>query len=190
MSLPGALSFTVVKSLVVEYLYISAPVRCNSVQSSDACTSLVLQAHCRGFYSIVLEKGDTCMQALLTKAAVVGFILAFAAVPLASSANAAAAETTEREMAPRHREALLKNLTAQWWQWVLSIPVFENPLLDQTGEKCVVGQRGPVWFLAGNFGGGETTRSCSVPEGNLLGERGAGFRQTGIRSDTHPIRCL
>jgi hypothetical protein len=108
------------------------------------------------------------MQTLLTKAAVVGFILAFAAVPLASSANAAAAETTEREMAPRHREVLLKSLTAQWWQWVLSIPVFENPLLDQTGEKCVVGQRGPVWFLAGNFGGGETTRSCSVPEGKRL----------------------
>jgi hypothetical protein len=106
------------------------------------------------------------MQALLKKVAVVGCIVAVGAVPFASSATAA--ETTEREMVPRHHNALLENLTAQWWQWVLSIPVFENPLLDQTGEKCVVGQRGPVWFLAGSFGGGETTRSCSVPAGKRL----------------------
>jgi hypothetical protein len=46
--------------------------------------------------------------------------------------------------------------------------VSENPLLDQTGEKCVVGQRGPVWFLVGSFGGGDVARSCSVPEGKLL----------------------
>jgi hypothetical protein len=71
-------------------------------------------------------------------------------------------------MASGHLDAILKNLTAKWWQWALSIPVFENPLLDQTGEKCMVGQRGPVWFLVGNFGGGDTTRSCSIPEGKRL----------------------
>lgn len=32
----------------------------------------------------------------------------------------------------------------------------------------MVGQRGPVWFLVGNFGGGDTTRSCSIPEGKRL----------------------
>jgi hypothetical protein len=36
------------------------------------------------------------------------------------------------------------------------------------GEKCVVGQHGSVWFLAGNFGGGSTTRTCAVPEGKVL----------------------
>ena len=61
-----------------------------------------------------------------------------------------------------------RQLTSEWWQWVLSIPVAENPLLDQTGADCVVGQRGPVWFLVGNFGGGTTTRNCSIPEGKLL----------------------
>jgi hypothetical protein len=25
-------------------------------------------------------------------------------------------------------------LTAQWWQWILSIPADENPLTDTTGE--------------------------------------------------------
>ncbi|MGH6637179.1 MAG: hypothetical protein ACREXN_01345 [Polaromonas sp.] len=59
-------------------------------------------------------------------------------------------------------------LSAEWWQWVLSIPVSDNPLLDDTGAKCVVGQRGATWFLAGNFSGGTTTRTCAVPEGTVL----------------------
>ncbi len=61
----------------------------------------------------------------------------------------------------------LRSLTAEWWQWALSIPASENPVADPTGAKCVVGQRGPVWFLAGSFG--ETvTRTCSVPAGKVL----------------------
>jgi hypothetical protein len=61
-----------------------------------------------------------------------------------------------------------KQLSAEWWQWALSIPVSENPVLDETGEKCVVGQRGSVWFLAGNSGGGSTARACAVPAGTEL----------------------
>jgi hypothetical protein len=62
----------------------------------------------------------------------------------------------------------LEELSAKWRQWVLSIPVSENPLLDETGEKCHVGQQGPEWFLVGNFAGGQTTRTCTVPEGKVL----------------------
>jgi len=62
----------------------------------------------------------------------------------------------------------LPELTAQWWQWALSIPAPLNPQLDPTGENGVVGQHGPVWFLAGIFGGGTVTRTCSVPEGKAL----------------------
>jgi hypothetical protein len=58
--------------------------------------------------------------------------------------------------------------TAEWWQSMLSIPTPDNPLTDTTGENCMVGQRGPVWFLAGTFGGGATTRSCSIPEGKAI----------------------
>jgi hypothetical protein len=64
--------------------------------------------------------------------------------------------------------APLKQLSAEWWQWALSIPTPENPLLDPNGEKCAVGQHGSVWFLGGNFGGGTATRTCSVPEDKLL----------------------
>lgn len=61
----------------------------------------------------------------------------------------------------------LKDLSGQWWQWIYSLPSSVNPNLDTTGADCVVGQRGDIWFLAGNFGGA-VTRTCSVPEGKVL----------------------
>lgn len=57
--------------------------------------------------------------------------------------------------------------TARWWQWLLSIPKDTNPNLDATGKDCDEGQAGPVWFLAGSFGG-SFTRSCTVPAGKAL----------------------
>ena len=44
-----------------------------------------------------------------------------------------------------------KQLSAQWWQWALSIPTSVNPLIDPTGGNGMVGQRGTTWFLAGAF---------------------------------------
>jgi hypothetical protein len=62
-----------------------------------------------------------------------------------------------------------KDLSAQWWQWALSIPTAANPLTDVTGTNCMVGQRGDVWFLAGTFlTGGTVSRRCSVPQGVSL----------------------
>jgi hypothetical protein len=54
-----------------------------------------------------------------------------------------------------------------WWQWVLEHPATNNPILDDTGADCDEDQRGKVWFLAGNFGG-ETHRTCTVPNGKAL----------------------
>jgi hypothetical protein len=63
----------------------------------------------------------------------------------------------------------LPELTAEWWQWALSIPTSVNPLTDATGDFCMVGQRGPIWFLAGNGTGEATvTRTCSVPADKTL----------------------
>jgi hypothetical protein len=60
-------------------------------------------------------------------------------------------------------------LNDEWWQWATSIPTPVNPLLDVTGQNCMVGQHGPVWFLAGSFGAaGPVTRTCSVPDDKLL----------------------
>jgi len=54
-----------------------------------------------------------------------------------------------------------------WWAWALGISKAQNPLFDTTGEFCHVNQAGPVWFLAGNFGGANT-RTCTVPAGKAL----------------------
>lgn len=59
-------------------------------------------------------------------------------------------------------------ISAEWWQWALSIPTSVNPLADTSGANCMVGQRGPLWFLAGTFGLGTVTRHCSVPAGVTL----------------------
>jgi hypothetical protein len=61
-----------------------------------------------------------------------------------------------------------KQLSGEWWQWALSIPVADNPLADLTGQKCMVGQRGADWFLAGTFGAASATRACSIPEDATL----------------------
>lgn len=42
--------------------------------------------------------------------------------------------------------------SAKWWRWAFAIPASTNPMLDDDGEFCPVGQQGPVWFLAGVWG--------------------------------------
>ena len=61
-----------------------------------------------------------------------------------------------------------KKLSADWWQWALSIPTSVNALTDTTGEHCMVGQQGEKWFLAGFFGTGSAIRTCSVPASTQL----------------------
>jgi hypothetical protein len=51
-----------------------------------------------------------------------------------------------------------------WWQWVLGIPAPNNPLTDTTGADGGVNNNGPVFFLAGNFGGA-SARTIEVPVG-------------------------
>lgn len=50
----------------------------------------------------------------------------------------------------------------KWWQWFVSIPPEENPVNDQTGVNCGVGQEGQVWLLGGTPGG-FAHRTCTVP---------------------------
>ena len=56
---------------------------------------------------------------------------------------------------------------ANWWNWITSIPEENNPVGDETGEKCTIGQKGPVWFLPGTSGG-KLERTCTVPAGKAL----------------------
>ncbi len=59
------------------------------------------------------------------------------------------------------------DLALDWWQWSISIPAAVNPVPDETGENAAEGQKGKIWFLAGNFGG-ETTRVITVPKNKAL----------------------
>lgn len=52
--------------------------------------------------------------------------------------------------------------TTEWWSWCLSLPRDQNPITDITGEYASRNQRGPVWFLAGTFGG-TAERTCEIP---------------------------
>jgi hypothetical protein len=54
--------------------------------------------------------------------------------------------------------------SAQWWQYVLGIPADENPLFDNTGAQCGLGQWGAVFFLVGTATTGPVVRKkCKVP---------------------------
>jgi hypothetical protein len=71
--------------------------------------------------------------------------------------------------------------SARWWQYVLSIPAPENPLLDLTGARCARGQSGPVFFRVGTFTTTTATNGdvngiahrsqCSVPEDRICSSR-------------------
>jgi hypothetical protein len=52
--------------------------------------------------------------------------------------------------------------SAEWWQYILSIPTSVNPLVDPT-NNCMVAQHGPVWFLVG-----AANATCSIPQGKAL----------------------
>jgi hypothetical protein len=68
----------------------------------------------------------------------------------------------------QEQEDLLASTTAQWWQYVNSIPISVNPLADTTGDYCMVGQRDPMWFLMGTFLTGTAMRTCTIPAGEAL----------------------
>lgn len=100
------------------------------------------------------------------------------ALALAVTFGAAAPESNARADARIHAlksgKAKLYGTRAldwafQWWQWALSLPVPVNPLLDGTGEFVEMGQRGPVWFLAGIFNEtGTAVRTATIPTGKAL----------------------
>lgn len=43
----------------------------------------------------------------------------------------------------------------QWWSWAGNIPTASNPVVETDGSFSYLGDQGPVFFLAGVFGGGD-----------------------------------
>jgi hypothetical protein len=75
-------------------------------------------------------------------------------------------------VAPPHANAFGKSYAewaVAWWQWALSQPGANHPLLDETGANCAVGQQGKVWNLVGVFFTSDTAeRTCTIPTGTAL----------------------
>jgi hypothetical protein len=121
-----------------------------------------------------------CIAAAIAAAVVIGGI----AVYYPSQQRAAVAQISSNTINPVNNssmsptptpfpaDTILYNLTygewtARWWQWLVSIPEDGNPAADETGENCGIGQSGPVWFLAGTFGG-FNERNCDIPAGKSI----------------------
>jgi hypothetical protein len=83
----------------------------------------------------------------------------------AMTAGALADRNANPGIVPPNKKAYGKTYgqwAAAWQQWAFGIPAAQSPFLDETGEFAGAGQSGPVWFLAGNFGG-ESVRNITVP---------------------------
>jgi hypothetical protein len=89
------------------------------------------------------------------------------AIIVSAAALAAPAHAVVLPPSAQPYGATYSEWAAKWWQWALTQPASTNPIIDDTGELCGQGQSGPVWFLAGSFGG-SVTRSCTVPAGEAL----------------------
>jgi hypothetical protein len=63
----------------------------------------------------------------------------------------------------------LGNWNAEWWNWMAQFPYADNPITDTDGSRGGAAYQpdGPVWFLAGNFGG-VGTRTVEIPPGKGL----------------------
>jgi hypothetical protein len=100
------------------------------------------------------------------------------AAPLAALPPAAAQEATPAAgaapaalLAPGAEVAGagLPEWSGRFYQWLLSFPEAASPLFDETGERCAVGQHGPVFFLAPlPTQAPGTELACTVPAGAAL----------------------
>jgi|RhiMetStandDraft_4_1073278.scaffolds.fasta_scaffold54238_1 hypothetical protein len=83
--------------------------------------------------------------------------------------------------------------SANYWNWLSSIPNENNPVGDETGKYCNVAQKGPVWFLLGTSGG-KMERTCTVPEGKgvflvLLDAECSNIEFPKLRTEAEFLQC-
>jgi hypothetical protein len=88
------------------------------------------------------------------------------ATALAAAAGLCWPALADEAQNDRHGHGGLR--AGQWVQWIYSIPTSVSPLLDITGQQCMVGQNGSTWYLVPRSGSGTASRSCTVPHGVKL----------------------
>lgn len=97
--------------------------------------------------------------------ACIGASIGAATASVAASPQVAATAANPPE---RIDGVALADWTGRWWQWAFAFPDGLEPYRDRDGRLCDLGQRGPVWFLAGTDGSFDARRTCRVPEGRHL----------------------
>jgi hypothetical protein len=103
----------------------------------------------------------------MRRLALLGFAVILAAAALAP---AVAAGSKPRVFSPKSHPygKSYGEWQARWTTWFFEIPAATNPLFDETGELCALGQRGPVWLGQPVSHLGTTERSCAIPEGKAF----------------------
>jgi hypothetical protein len=96
---------------------------------------------------------------------VLGFIFLSNSLAVTAQPNTSSVKTFGTESQPYGLS--YAGWTAKWWDWMISAPLPSNPIVDETGEYCSVGQSGPVWYLGGTVGG-SADRRCAIPEGKAI----------------------
>lgn len=117
-------------------------------------------------------KGEFCMQkktqTLHISLALILSMVTVAALTIAPQ-RAKAQQDPNPGVVPVN--AQYKKLSAEWWQWALSLTTSESPLFEVTGERACRGEQDPgnVFFLGGAFNASSTiTRNIEVPAGTRL----------------------
>jgi hypothetical protein len=107
----------------------------------------------------------------LRRVVLAALVLALSVIALLPAQSASATNKNPKVLPPHSHAfgATDAEWNNRWWQWAVSTPKPQNPLVDTTGEHCAEGQSGKVWYLAGTFGpSGPVTRTCTVPTGRAL----------------------
>ncbi len=130
----------------------------------------------------------TIKQKHVGRRALLGYAPFILALGIATTTSAAGLDNPVNDVKPA--------MTAEWWQWALSIPTSVHPLrtyvgtgpgqIDPSSDFCMVGQHGDLWHLGGSFiqvdlipngpqplsGSAaplpDITRTCKIPYGTAI----------------------
>jgi len=110
-------------------------------------------------------------------ALVIGALAALLLMLLGTPGPAGAAGGPAMQTQARPLGQPLGAWSARWWQFVYQFPVHNppysdqvyNPLFDETGSQCTLGQSKRVWYLVGVINqSGTATRDCTIPKNVYL----------------------
>jgi hypothetical protein len=103
-------------------------------------------------------------------------LLLVVALMVAVTAVATAGPTFGKPGQDSESSVTTGELAALWWEWALSKPLAESPLIggdpNYSEEQCdgqpVTDTADNYWFLAGTFDGSKVKRTCTIPADTTL----------------------